>query len=86
MTRGNAAALAAVVVLVTACGQKPIKPATTHIRGDEPCPEGTIPPPVQLTPVLPQPKRRRGPETHSVVVNNVRAGTPFRPSACATRA
>ena len=73
MTRGNAAALAAAVVLVTACGQKPIKPAATHIRGDEPRPEGTIPPPVQLTPVLPQPKPAARPETYSVVVNNVRA-------------
>ena len=73
MTRGNAAALAVVVVLVTACGQKPIKPAATHIRADEPRVEGTIPPPVQLTPVLPQPKPAARPETYSVVVNNVRA-------------
>jgi general secretion pathway protein D len=73
MTRGNAAALAAVVVLIAACGQQPIKPAATHIRGDEPRAEGTIPPPVQLTPVLPQPKPAARPETYSVVVNNVRA-------------
>ena len=73
MTRGNAAALAAVVVLVAACGQKPIKPAATHIRGDEPRAEGSIPPPVQLTPVLPQPKPTARPDTYSVVVNNVRA-------------
>ena len=62
MKRGNAAALAAVVVLVAACGQKPIKPAATHIRGDEPRAEGTIPPPVQLTPVLPQPKPAARPD------------------------
>jgi general secretion pathway protein D len=73
MTRGNAAALAAVVILVAACGQQPIKPAATHIRGDEPRAEGTIPPPVQLTPVLPQPKPAARPETYSVVVNSVRA-------------
>src|SRR5687767_5268568 len=73
MTRGNAAALAAVVVLIAACGQQPIKPAATHIRADEPRAEGTIPPPVQLTPVLPQPKPAARPETYSVVVNNVRA-------------
>src|SRR6185503_5304765 len=34
--------------------------------------EGSIPPPVQVTPVLPQPKPVARPETYSVVVNNVR--------------
>ena len=33
---------------------------------------GTIPPPVQITPMLPQPKPSVRPETYSVVVNNVR--------------
>ena len=35
-------------------------------------PEGAIPPPVQVAPVLPQPKPAARPETYSVVVNNVR--------------
>jgi general secretion pathway protein D len=75
MNTGIALALAgvAVAVTLTGCGQKPIKPAANHIRADEPRVEGTIPPPVQFTPVLPQPKPTARAETYSVVVNNVRA-------------
>jgi MSHA biogenesis protein MshL len=69
---GKAAAAAAIVLLTAACGQTPIKPAPQHIRADEARVEGTIPPPVQVTPVLPQPKPAARPETYSVVVNNVR--------------
>jgi MSHA biogenesis protein MshL len=74
MNTGNALALASVALTLTisGCGQTPIKPSPTHIRADEPRAEGTIPPPVQLTPVLPQPKPSARPETYSVVVNNVR--------------
>jgi MSHA biogenesis protein MshL len=73
MKTGKAAVLAAIAAVLTGCGQAPIKPAPTHIRGDEPRAEGAIPPPVQVTPVLPQPKPAVRPETYSVVVNNVRA-------------
>jgi general secretion pathway protein D len=74
MDLGKALALASVVIsMVSGCGQKPIKPAATHIRADESRAEGAIPPPVQLTPMLPQPKPAVRPETYSVVVNNVRA-------------
>ena len=74
MDLGKALALASVLaVMVSGCGQTPIKPAATHIRADEPRAEGAIPPPVQLTPMLPQPKPAVRPETYSVVVNNVRA-------------
>jgi general secretion pathway protein D len=71
---GKALALAGVAMLgvLTGCGQAPIKPAPTHIRADEPRIEGTIPPPVQLSPVVPPPKPTARPETYSVVVNNVR--------------
>lgn len=66
----------AVVVLLSAltagCGQTPIKPSTNHIRGDQPQAGGAIPPPVQVTPLLPKPKPTVRPETYSVVVNNVR--------------
>src|SRR5882672_2764179 len=58
--------------LLTACAQAPVKPAETHLRADEPRPEGSIPPPVQMAPVLPRPKPSVRPETYSVVVNNVR--------------
>jgi len=72
MKPGKAAAMVVIAMLLAGCGQTPIKPAATHIRADEPRDEGTIPPPVQVTPVLPQPKAMARPETYSVVVNNVR--------------
>ena len=73
MKTGKGALLAAIAAVLTGCGLAPMKPAPTHIRADEPRPEGAIPPPVQVTPVLPQPKPTARPETYSVVVNNVRA-------------
>jgi MSHA type pilus biogenesis protein MshL len=54
------------------CAQAPMKPAANHLRADEPRAAGAIPPPVQVTPVLPKPKAAARPETYSVVVNNVR--------------
>jgi general secretion pathway protein D len=72
MKLGTTAAIALVAVLVAACGQAPIKPSDMHVRADAPAPEGTIPPPVQITPLLPPPKPTARPETYSVVVNNVR--------------
>src|SRR5688500_3384717 len=71
MKTGKAAAIAALIVLA-GCGQKPLKPSPTHIGIDEAGAEGEIPPPVQISPVLPQPKLAMRPETYSVVVNNVR--------------
>ena len=68
-------AMGAVVLasLVAAgCGQTPIKPSPNHIRADEARAAGAIPPPVQITPLLPKPKPTVRPETYSVVVNNVR--------------
>jgi MSHA biogenesis protein MshL len=65
-------ALAAFAAAVLAgCGQQPLKPGDSHIR-EQPPVAGTIPPPVQITPMLPQPKPSVRPETYSVVVNNVR--------------
>src|SRR3989442_1923209 len=72
MKLGTTAAIALVAVLVAACGQTPIKPSDMHVRADTQAPEGTIPPPVQVTPLLPPPKPTARPETYSVVVNNVR--------------
>ena len=60
-------------LLAAGCAQAPLKPAANHLRADEPQAAGTIPPPVQVTPVLPKPKPSVRPETYSVVVNNVRA-------------
>jgi MSHA biogenesis protein MshL len=72
MNTGKAAAIAAIAVMLAGCGQKPIKPAANHIRAEEARMEGAIPPPVQITPVLPQPIPAVRPETYSVVVSNVR--------------
>jgi general secretion pathway protein D len=58
--------------LLSACAQAPVKPAETHIRVGEPRPEGSIPPPIQIAPVLPRPTPSVRPETYSVVVSNVR--------------
>lgn len=72
----NSSTLTAVAVcsaLAAACGQLPVTPAGTHIRGDELRAPGTIPPPVQVTPVLPKPRPTARPETYSVVVNRVPA-------------
>jgi general secretion pathway protein D len=72
MNPGMRVAIAALVSLTAACGQAPIKPAATHVR-DEGHPAGTIPPPVQIAPVLPKPEPTVRPETYSVVVNRVPA-------------
>jgi type II secretory pathway component GspD/PulD (secretin) len=73
MKQGIRATVAFAAVLVTACGQQPIKPAETHISAEDARPDGgAIPPPVQISPVLPTPKPTARPETYSVVVNNVR--------------
>jgi general secretion pathway protein D len=67
-----------VVVLASAligCAQEPAKPSTTHLGVELPPPPaaGTIPPPVQVAPVLPKPEPKPVPETYSVVVNGVPA-------------
>ena len=64
---------AALALAIAGCGQVPLKPSPAHV-GIEPTarPEGTIPAPVQVAPVLPPPTPAPRPETYSVVVNNVR--------------
>jgi general secretion pathway protein D len=59
-------------LLAAGCGQAPLQPSPNHLRTDEPSAAGTIPPPVQVTPILPKPTPSTRPETYSVVVNNVR--------------
>jgi MSHA biogenesis protein MshL len=73
MNRGTAAGVLVLSCALAGCGQAPIKPAANHIRAEEAREAGAIPPPVQVTPVLPKPKAATRPETYSVVVNNVRA-------------
>ena len=69
---GTTAAIAALTMLLAGCGHKPMQPDETHLTKADARPAGTIPPPVQITPVLPKPTPTARPETYSVVVNNVR--------------
>ncbi|MEW6690226.1 MAG: secretin N-terminal domain-containing protein, partial [Pseudomonadota bacterium] len=63
---------AALALALAGCAQTPLKPSPAHIRAEQPQPEGTIPAPVQIAPVLPAPRAAPRAETYSVVVNNVR--------------
>jgi MSHA biogenesis protein MshL len=72
MTLGRLGGAALLAAFVAGCGHTPPKPAATHIRAPEVRAEADIPPPVQISPILPKPKPAARPETYSVVVNNVR--------------
>ncbi|HYL91179.1 MAG TPA: hypothetical protein VEU32_20685, partial [Burkholderiales bacterium] len=73
MNRRRLGTVSVIACALVACGQPPIKPAENHIRAERVGPPGSIPPPVQVTPLLPKPKPTTRPETYSVVVSNVRA-------------
>jgi MSHA biogenesis protein MshL len=62
----------ALALAVAGCGQIPLTPGSGHLKPEAPRAEGTIPPPVQVAPMLPVPKPTARPETYSVVVNEVR--------------
>ena len=72
MNRRRLGTVSVIAFALVACGQPPIKPSENHIRAEQAGPPGSIPPPVQVTPLLPKPKPTTRPETYSVVVNNVR--------------
>jgi general secretion pathway protein D len=66
-------AIVALGALLAGCGHRPMQPDETHLSAEEARADGTtIPPPVQITPVLPKPTPTVRPETYSVVVSNVR--------------
>ena len=56
MKREIRAAAVLLPMLIAGCAQTPIEPSTGHVRSDAPPAEGQIPPPVQLSPLLPKPK------------------------------
>jgi len=64
--------LAGFVLVLGACGHAPMPPSEAHIRADDPAPTGTVPPPVQVSTILPKPRPTQRPETYSVVVNGVK--------------
>ena len=75
VTRTNAAACLVTVVALGACGGlPPVKVQDAHLHAEEVAPsvQGSIPPTVQIAPVLPKPRATVRAETYSVVVNNVR--------------
>ena len=65
--------ICAAALAIAGCGQIPLKPSSAHVSADQNSkPDGAIPAPVQVVPVLPPPSPASRPETYSVVVNNVR--------------
>src|SRR6266436_8407567 len=58
--------------MLGACAHAPMPPSDTHLRAGEPAPTGTVPPPVQISTILPKPRPTARPETYSVVVNGVK--------------
>jgi len=64
--------LAGFVLMLGACSHAPMPSSEAHLRAEEPAPTGTVPPPVQISTILPKPKPTSRPETYSVVVNGVK--------------
>src|SRR5262249_2904224 len=54
------------------CAHTPAPQSDTHLKPPEAAPSGTIPEPVQISTVLPEPKPTLKPETYTVVVNGVK--------------
>jgi MSHA type pilus biogenesis protein MshL len=71
MTFRTVGTLAVALGLLTGCGLPPQQPSEAHLRAPNEPTEGRIPPPVQLAPLLPEPKPTTRAETYSVVVHNV---------------
>ena len=69
-----ALSVSSLALALAGCAQPPAKPSETHLGVEIPPPPaaGSIPPAVQVAPVLPKPQAAARPETYSVVVNNVR--------------
>ncbi len=65
--------LAVLVLAVSACAHAPVPESEGHLKKPpEAAPSGDVPPPVQISTILPEPKATLRPETYTVVVNGVR--------------
>ena len=64
--------LAVVAIALCGCAHTPAPQSESHLKAPEPGPSGTIPAPVQISTVLPEPKPTLRPETYTVVVNGVK--------------
>jgi MSHA biogenesis protein MshL len=71
MTFRTASSLALALALLTGCGLPPQQVSEGHLLAPNKPAEGSIPPPVQVAPLLPEPKPTTRAETYSVVVHNV---------------
>ena len=66
-------ALAVLALAASACAHAPSPESQGHLKKPaEAAPSGNVPPPVQISTILPEPKPRLKPETYTVVVNGVR--------------
>ena len=64
--------LAVVAIALSGCAHTPAPQSDAHLKPPEPAPSGTIPAPVQISTLLPEPKPTLRPETYTVVVNGVK--------------
>jgi len=64
--------LAGLALLLGACSHAPMEQSGTHVLPEETASPGKVPPPVQISTILPRPKAAQRPETYSVVVNGVK--------------
>jgi len=64
--------LVVVVFVLGGCAHAPAPQSETHLKPAEQATAGTIPAPVQISTLLPEPKPTLRPETYTVVVNGVR--------------
>jgi general secretion pathway protein D len=64
--------LAVAALALSGCAHTPAPQSDTHLKPAEAAPSGSIPAPVQISTVLPQPKPTLRPETYTVVVNGVK--------------
>jgi general secretion pathway protein D len=64
--------LVVVVFVLGGCAHAPLPQSETHLKPADQATAGTIPTPVQISTLLPEPKPTLRPETYTVVVNGVR--------------
>jgi MSHA type pilus biogenesis protein MshL len=65
-------ALAVLALALGGCAHAPTQQSEAHLKADEAAPSGTVPAPVEVSTVLPQPRPTLRPETYTVVVNGVK--------------
>ena len=64
--------LVVIALALGGCAHAPAPQSEAQLKPAEPAPSGSIPAPVQISTLLPEPKPTLRPETYTVVVNGVR--------------